>query len=69
MEAEKELLTSKDLQKMGISRTRAYQLLDRQDLPVVTLGGRKFMHRKLFEEWLETQAKQKGEKKDATDIQ
>lgn len=68
MESEKELLTSKDLQKMGISRTRAYQLLDRPDLPVVTLGGRKFMHRKLFSQWLETQAK-KGENKDAATLQ
>lgn len=68
MECEKELLTSKDLQKMGISRTRAYQLLDRPDLPVVILGGRKFMHRKLFIQWLEKQAKQ-GENKDAAVLQ
>ena len=53
---EKALLTAGDIQAMGMSRSMAYQLLNRRDLPVVVIGGRKFMHRDLFLKWLEAQA-------------
>lgn len=46
----------RDLMRMGFSRTMSYQLLNRHDVPVVVIGGRKFVHAKLFDEWLEQQA-------------
>ena len=45
-----------ELIAMGFSRPMAYQLLNRNDVPVVVIGGRKFVHAKLFDEWLEQQA-------------
>ena len=53
---EKVLLDAVSLQAFGLSRAMAYQLLNRQDLPVVAIGRRKFMHRELFLKWLERQA-------------
>ena len=53
---EKTVMTASDIQRMGMSRSMAYQLLNREDLPVVIIGGRKFMHRDLFLKWLEEQA-------------
>ena len=52
----KELLSAKDLVRMGFGRSMSYQLLNRSDLPVISIGGRLFMHRQLFEEWLKVQA-------------
>ena len=42
--------------QFGLSRSAAYQLLSRNDLPVVVIGRRRFMHRRLFETWLSEQA-------------
>lgn len=53
---DRQLLTVKEIQKMGMSRSMAYQLLNRRDLPVVKIGARRFMHRDLFEKWLREQA-------------
>ena len=53
---EKELLSAKDLQTMGVGRGMAYSLLSRSDMPVVIIGGRKFMHKDLFMKWLERKA-------------
>lgn len=51
------LITAREMQEeMGFSRSMAYQLLSRNDLPVVNVGGRKFLHRELFARWLEKQA-------------
>lgn len=47
------LLDAHDLQAAGIPRTIAYQLLNRADLPVITLGRRKFMVKAKFEKWLD----------------
>ena len=47
---------AKELVKAGFSRSMAYQLLNRADVPTVTIGGRKFVHRELFQEWLKRQA-------------
>ena len=52
----KVLLSAADIQKMGVSRSTAYALLNRPDLPVVRIGQRKFMHAELFEEWIRKQA-------------
>lgn len=51
------LISAHDLIRMGMTRSMAYQLLNRDDLPVVQIGSRKFMHRGLFEEWLLSRAK------------
>lgn len=52
----KTVLSASDIQKMGFCRSMAYHLLNRSDMPVVVIGGRKFLHRQLFEDWLRAQA-------------
>ena len=47
------LMSAKDLQRVGMSRTMAYQLLNRQDVPAVRIGDRLFMNRDRFFEWLD----------------
>lgn len=47
--AAKTLLSYRDLMDMGLSRRMAYELLNREDMPVVQLGSRKFMQSALFE--------------------
>lgn len=52
-----ELLDARTLQSLfGLSRSMTYALLNRRDLPVVTIGRRRFMHKSLFESWLAEQA-------------
>ena len=56
-----ELIDAHALQsQFGLSRSAAYQLLSRNDLPVVVIGRRRFMHRTLFEQWLVEQASGQG---------
>ena len=56
-----ELIDVHDLQsQFGLSRSMAYQLLSRRDLPVVVIGRRRFMHRDLFALWLAEQASGQG---------
>lgn len=50
-----EMLTAADLQKFGFTRSMAYALLNRADIPVITIGSRKFIRREKFMEWIETQ--------------
>lgn len=52
-QAEKMLLDAHDLQAAGLSRTLAYQLLNRADMPVVVFGRRKYMVRDKFVRWLD----------------
>jgi len=52
----KVLLSEKDRNSLGLSRSMWYALLNRSDMPIVVIGGRKFMHRELFLKWLEEQA-------------
>ncbi len=47
------LMDAKDLQDLGMSRTMAYRMLNRQDVPTVSIGGRRFMNRDRFFEWLD----------------
>ena len=35
------MLSAKDIQKLGFSRALAYRFLNRADMPVVIVGGRK----------------------------
>ena len=50
---EKILLDAHDLQAAGISRTLAYQLLNRADMPVITFGRRKYLVKDKFMRWLD----------------
>ena len=50
------LLTAKHLQGCGLSRSMAYQLLGRADMPVIRIGERLFMNRDLFFQWMDEQA-------------
>ena len=46
-----EILSAKDLQEMGFSRSMSYALFNREDIPVI----RKFIRREKFFEWLAEQ--------------
>ena len=37
-----EILSAKDLQNMGFSRSMSYALFNREDIPVIRIGKRKF---------------------------
>ena len=50
-----EILSAKDLQDMGFSRSMSYALFNRADVPVIHIGKRKFMRREKFLEWLAEQ--------------
>jgi len=50
------LLDYKHLQACGMTRAMAYQLLNREDMPVVQIGVRKFMNRDRFFEWMDGQS-------------
>lgn len=47
------LLDALELGKVAhLSLAQAYRLLSREDLPVVNIGGERYMHRDRFLEWL-----------------
>ena len=50
-----EILSAKDLQDMGFSRSMSYALFNRKDIPVIHIGKRKFIRREKFMEWLAEQ--------------
>ena len=50
-----EMLTAEDLQNFGFSRSMAYAFLNREDVPVVKIGSRKFIRKEKFLAWLEEQ--------------
>ena len=50
-----EILSAKDLQEMGFSRSMSYALFNREDIPVIRIGKRKFIRREKFFEWLAEQ--------------
>lgn len=49
------VMSAHDLQAIGFSRSMSYQLLNRKDFPVVEIGGRKFVNRDKFFQWLDNQ--------------
>ena len=54
-EKQKLLLSADDVMELtGMSRVSVYKLLNDNNMPVVHIGARKFMHRKGFEKWLES---------------
>lgn len=50
-----EILSAKDLQEMGFSRSMSYSLFNREDIPVIHIGKRKFIRRERFMDWLAEQ--------------
>ena len=50
-----EMLTAEDLQNFGFTRSMAYAFLNREDVPVIKIGKRKFIRKEKFYEWLEAQ--------------
>ena len=50
-----EILSANDLQEMGFSRSMSYALFNREDIPVIRIGKRKFIRRERFTEWLAEQ--------------
>ena len=50
-----EILSARDLQDMGFSRSMAYALFNRADVPVIHIGKRKFIRREKFLDWLAEQ--------------
>ena len=50
-----EMLTAKNLQNFGFTRSMAYAFLNRGDVPVIRIGKRKFIRKEKFYEWLEAQ--------------
>ena len=48
------LMSAKDLQALGMSRTMAYRMLNRTDVPTISIGGRRFMNRDRFFEWVDS---------------
>ena len=50
-----EMMTAEDLQNFGFTRSMAYAFLNREDVPVIRIGKRKFIRRERFYEWLEVQ--------------
>ena len=51
------MMSAKDLQAMGFSRSMAYRLLQGDLIPVVTIGKRRFIRHTTLMEWLATQEK------------
>lgn len=50
-----EILSAKDLQEMGFSRSMSYALFNKVDVPVIRIGKRKFIRREKFLDWLTEQ--------------
>ena len=46
------LITSNDLQEMGFSRTKAFEILSDPSLPVVRIGRRKYVCVDDFKKWM-----------------
>ena len=48
------MLSANDIQTMGFTRTMAYNILARDDVPFVKIGSRKFIQRDKFFDWLDS---------------
>ena len=59
-----EILSAKDLQDMGFSRSMSYALFNRTDIPVIRIGKRKFIRREKFLEWIAEREKANKEESD-----
>ena len=61
------MLSANDIQTMGFTRTMAYNILNRKDVPVVKIGSRKFIQRDKFFDWLDSREKDKLDDNDRGD--
>ena len=61
------MLSANDIQTMGFTRTMAYNILNRDDVPVVKIGSRKFIQRGKFFDWLDSREKDKLDDNDRSD--
>lgn len=50
------LLSVHDAEKIGLTRSSFYRLMHRDDIPTVTIGGRMYIYRDKFIEWLNERA-------------
>jgi hypothetical protein len=57
-----------DIQSMGFTRTMAYNILNREDVPVVKIGSRKFIQRDKFFDWLDNREKSELDDNDRKEI-
>lgn len=55
------------IQTLGFTRTMAYNILNREDVPVVKIGSRKFIQRDKFFDWLDSREKDKLDDNDRRD--
>ena len=55
-----EMLTAEDLQNFGFTRSMAYAFLNREDVPVIRIGKRKFIRKEKFYEWIEEQEQKRS---------
>ncbi|MBD5528792.1 MAG: DNA-binding protein [Lachnospiraceae bacterium] len=55
-----EMMTAEDLQNFGFTRSMAYAFLNREYVPVIKIGKRKFIRKKKFYEWIEAQEQKRG---------
>ena len=56
------LLSANDIQTLGFTRTLAYNILNRDDVPVVKIGSRKFIQRDKFFDWLDSKEDRENDK-------
>ena len=56
------MLSANEIQTMGFTRTMAYSILNRKDVPVVKIGNRKFIQRDKFFEWLDMRERDENKK-------
>ena len=61
------MLSANDIQTMGFTRTMAYNILNREDVPVVKIGSRKFIQRDKFFDWLDSREKDELDDNDRRD--
>ena len=58
------MLSANEIQSMGFTRTMAYSILNRDDVPVVKIGNRKFIQKDKFFDWLDSRENSKSRNTD-----
>ena len=61
------MLSANDIQAMGFTRTMVYKILSSEEVPVVKIGGRKFVQRDKFFAWLDSKEESKLDDNDRRD--
>ena len=54
-----EIWSAREVVQAGFSRNLAYQILARADVPTIRIGGRIFVRREAFQQWLKNQEQTK----------